>query len=250
MFDFSMSTIIQYVLMFPVILLALSLRGFSRGYVADKLGDPTPRSLGRLTLNPLKHIDIFGFLFMIFFHFGWTKYLPINARYFKKPRRDHALCIAAGPISNILLALIFALLLRVEMIFVDLFFQGVFDTTAAIDTGFNMLCVLNYILYMGVHLNIGLAVFGLLPIPPFDGARIAYLFLPQKITYQIVKYEQYIAIIFLLMLWFVPLVSGLIGTAINGLANGVLSIFGLSLKTAVGQKMQAMLLYLFSSLLV
>ena len=247
MLDFSMSSIIQYVLMFPMLLLALSLRGYSRGYVADKLGDPTPRSLGRLTLNPLKHIDILGFIFMIFFRFGWTKHLPINARYFKKPRRDIALTLAAPPIANILLALIFTCLLRLEILFVDLFFSDVFNG-AAIGTGFQMICVLNYILYMGVSLNLCLAVFSLLPIPPFDGAQIVSLFLPQKLHYRILKYEPYIALVFLFLLFCVPAFQNLIFAATGGLTDAALWCFGLSQKTAAGQKMTGMIFYLFSSL--
>lgn len=239
-----MSDIIEYILILPVILLALSVHETAHGYVASKLGDPTARSLGRLTLNPLKHLDIFGFLCMMFFHFGWAKPVPVNARYFKKPRRDMALTSAAGPASNILLALVFAALLRIEMLFVDLFFAD--GITAS--TGFHMLCVLNYILYMGVLLNISLAIFNLIPIPPFDGSRIAYVFLPQKLYFYVMRYEQYIMIVILLLLWFVPFFSSLISSATSGLANLVLSIFGLSVNTAAGQKMHIMIFYLFSSL--
>ncbi|MBQ7380643.1 MAG: site-2 protease family protein [Clostridia bacterium] len=242
-----MSNLIEYILILPVILLALSIHESAHGYVAYRLGDPTAQSLGRLTLNPLKHIDVFGFICMMFFHFGWAKPVPINVRYFKNPRRGMALTAAAGPASNVLLALIFAALLRLEMIFVDLFFSDVFSG-AAVGTGFNMMCVLNYILYMGVLLNISLAVFNLIPIPPFDGSRIAYVFLPQKLYFYVMRYEQYIMIVILLLLWFVPFFSGLISSATSGLANIILSIFGLSFKTAAGQKMQTMIFYLFSSL--
>jgi len=242
-----MSNLIEYILILPVILLALSIHESAHGYIAYKLGDPTAQSLGRLTLNPLKHIDVFGFICMMFFHFGWAKPVPINVRYFKNPRRGMALTAAAGPASNVLLALIFAALLRLEMIFVDLFFSDVFNG-AAVGTGFNMMCVLNYILYIGVLLNIRLAVFNLIPIPPFDGSRIAYVFLPQKLYFYVMRYEQYIMIVILLLLWFVPFFSGLISSATSGLANIILSIFGLSFKTAAGQKMQTMIFYLFSSL--
>ena len=242
-----MSNLIEYILILPVILLALSIHESAHGYIAYKLGDPTAQSLGRLTLNPLKHIDVFGFICMMFFHFGWAKPVPINVRYFKNPRRGMALTAAAGPASNVLLALIFAALLRLEMIFVDLFFSDVFNG-AAVGTGFNMMCVLNYILYMGVLLNISLAVFNLIPIPPFDGSHIAYVFLPQKLYFYVMRYEQYIMIVILLLLWFVPFFSGLISSATSGLANIILSIFGLSFKTAAGQKMQTMIFYLFSSL--
>lgn len=226
-----MSTILEYILILPIILLALSIHETAHGYVAYRLGDPTARSLGRLTLNPLKHIDIFGFLCMMFFHFGWAKPVPINVRYFKNPRRGMALSAAAGPISNVLLALLFAALLRLEMLVVDQFYAEEIIAIlngAQSNTVFNMLCVLSFILYMGVTLNISLAVFNLIPIPPFDGSRVAYIVLPQKLYFHVMKYERYIMLVLLLLLWFVPFFSNLISMATGGLTSLVLSIFGFS----------------------
>lgn len=248
---FSTSDIIQYVLILPVILLALSFHEMSHGYLAYKLGDPTARNLGRLTLNPLKHIDIFGFICMMLFHFGWAKPVPIGTRNFKKPRRDMALTAAAGPLANVLLALIFALLLRLEILIVDAFFLEeigaalIGETTS---TAFNMLSILNYILYMGVLLNISLAVFNLIPIPPFDGSRIAYIFLPQKLYFHVMKYEQIIMIAILVLFWFVPFFSGMIQTATTALTNLILSIFGMSGNTDAGLSVNVMIFHLFNSL--
>ncbi len=230
MFDFSPATIMRYVLILPIILLALSVHEASHGYIANKLGDPTAKSLGRLTLNPLKHLDVFGFLCMLFFHFGWAKPVPVSARYFKKPRRDMALTSAAGPVSNVLLAIIFAVLLRLELIVVSNFFSDELYaslTGGTVSMAFNMLSVLSYMLYMGVLLNISLAVFNLIPIPPFDGSRIFYVFLPQKLYFYVMKYEQIIMIVILLALWFVPLFSGLISSATGGLSHMVLWLFGM-----------------------
>lgn len=248
---FDRSTLISYVLILPVILLALSIHETAHGYVASKLGDPTAKSLGRLTLNPLRHIDVFGFLCMLFFHFGWAKPVPVNTRYFKKPRRDMALTSAAGPAANILLALLFAALLRLEILVVDSFFSAdllAVLTGGAVSNAFNMLSVLNYILYMGVLLNISLAVFNLIPIPPFDGSRVAYVLLPQKLYFRVMKYEQTIMIVILLLFWLVPLFSSLISGATSGLAGLVLSIFGLGGKTAASQEMNVMIAHLFYSL--
>ena len=104
--------IISMLLSLPIILLVISVHETAHGYVASKLGDPTAKSLGRLTLNPLKHIDPIGFICMILCGFGWAKPVPINTRYFKKPRRDMALTGAAGPVSNLLMAVVFTLLYR------------------------------------------------------------------------------------------------------------------------------------------
>jgi Zn-dependent protease len=230
MFDFSPAAIMRYVLILPIILLALSVHEASHGYIASKLGDPTAKSLGRLTLNPLKHLDVFGFLCMLFFHFGWAKPVPVNARYFKKPRRGMALTSAAGPVSNVLLAIIFAILLRLELMIVNHFFYDELVasvTGGTASTAFNMLSVLCYMLYMGVLLNISLAVFNLIPIPPFDGSRIFYVFLPQKLYFYVMKYENIIMIVILLALWFVPFFSSLISTATGGLSQMVLWLFGI-----------------------
>ena len=231
MFGITSTNIIQYILSLPVILLALSIHETAHGYIANKLGDPTAKSLGRLTLNPIKHIDVLGFLCMLFFHFGWAKPVPVNARYFKKPRRDMALTSAAGPCANIILALVFALFLRLEILIVEIFFSEELQTainTNADYMSINMLSVLSYLLYMGVVLNISLAVFNLIPIPPFDGSRIAYVFLPQKLYFYVMKYERFIMFGILALLWFVPMFSGLIGNATRGLSSLVLSVVGMT----------------------
>ena len=108
--------IAMVVLSLPVIILALSVHETAHGFVAYKLGDPTAANLGRLTLNPLKHINPLGFLSMLFFRVGWANPVPINTRYFKKPKRDMALTALAGPLSNLCLAIIFTILLRLVMI--------------------------------------------------------------------------------------------------------------------------------------
>ena len=104
--------LISMLLALPIVLLSLSLHETAHGFVAWRLGDPTARNLGRLTLNPIKHLDPLGFLCMLLAGFGWANPVPINSRYFKKPRRDIALCSLAGPLSNLLLAFVFLLLLR------------------------------------------------------------------------------------------------------------------------------------------
>ena len=185
------SDIIMMLLALPVTVMALSAHESAHGYAAYKLGDPTARSLGRITLNPVKHFDLFGFLSMLVFHIGWAKPVPINARYFKNPRRDFAIVGAAGPLSNVALALIHLLILRLVM----LFSTNAFKSGALTEgLGLAILSVVVYILYMGVAMNVILAIFNLIPVPPFDGSRIFYAFLPPKWYFGVMKYERYIMI--------------------------------------------------------
>ena len=100
----STSRLIEFLFVIPCVLIALSVHEVSHGWMAYKLGDPTAKNMGRLTLNPLKHLDPIGTLCMIFFHFGWARPVPINTRYFKNNKRDTALTAAAGPISNFIMA--------------------------------------------------------------------------------------------------------------------------------------------------
>ncbi len=185
------SYLIQLLLSLPIIFLIMSAHETAHGYVAYKLGDPTAKNLGRLTLNPFKHIDPFGFAAMVLVGYGWANPVPINTRYFKKPRRDMALTGAAGPVSNLLLALFFALLFKLAITFLP------FPTT---ETSAKFYMILLTFLDLGIFLNVAFAVFNMLPIPPFDGSRIFYVFLPPKYYFGIMKYERYISIGLLVLL--------------------------------------------------
>ena len=184
-----LSDILLMLLSLPVMLMALSVHESAHGYAAYRLGDPTAHSLGRITLNPAKHFDLFGFLSMLVFHIGWAKPVPVNARYFKNPRRDFAIVGAAGPLSNIMLAVIHLILLRLVMIFAT---DAVLQNRAMTELGLIVLALVVYMLYMGVAMNIILAIFNLIPLPPFDGSRIFYAFLPPKWYFGVMKYERYI----------------------------------------------------------
>ena len=251
-----LNEILMYLLSLPAILLALSVHEASHGLMANKLGDPTAKSFGRLTLNPMKHIDPFGFLCMLFFHFGWAKPVPVNSRYFKKPRRDMALTAAAGPVSNVLLSLVFAGLLRLDLLLVTKFFGTdlvnvwtiLSGTGAEISFGFKMMSVLTYMLYMGVMLNISLAVFNLIPIPPFDGPRIAYTFLPVNLYFKIMRYERYIMVAILLLLWFTPFLDGLISSATGGLASLIMTVFGFTDNGETMMSFNTVLIYVSQAL--
>ncbi len=208
------SFIIQILLSLPIVLLSLSLHEMAHGYVADKLGDPTAKNLGRLTLNPVKHLDPIGFICMLLFGFGWAKAVPINTRYFKKPRRDMALSAAAGPVSNVILAFIFALLLKVFYILLP---------SLPIDN-ITLLYLIQTFLILGIQLNITLAVFNLLPVPPLDGSRILYVFLPPKYYFGVMKYERYISIGIMILL-----LLGVLNPVLNFVTGGIMRLIFLLL---------------------
>jgi Zn-dependent protease len=213
--------ILHLLLCIPIIFLSLSLHETAHGYVASKLGDPTAKSLGRLTLNPIKHLDPIGFICMLLMGFGWAKPVPINTRYFKKPRRDMALSAIAGPISNILLAVIFAIALRLFY-----FVLPYIIPSAPTEMLLNVLSYTRVFLYYGITLNISLAVFNLLPVPPLDGSRFFYVFLPPKYYFGVMKYENYISIAVMVLL-FVGVLDPVLSFARNGIMDLIFAPLGL-----------------------
>lgn len=199
----------------PIIILALCVHETAHGFVASKLGDPTAKSLGRLSLNPLKHLDPIGFLCMLAFGFGWAKPVPINTRYFKKPVRDMAISAIAGPVSNLLLAFCFAGLLKI-------FYTVAAGMAIGSQTTLLILEFVEILLVLGIRLNVTLAVFNLLPVPPLDGSRILYFFIPQRYTYKLIQYERYISLGLLLLLF-----VGALDLPLNFLSNLFLRLISL-----------------------
>ena len=190
---FSRNALISVLLSLPVIVLSLCLHETAHGWVAYKLGDPTARNLGRLTLNPLKHLDPMGFLFMLLFGIGWAKPVPINTRNFKNPRVGMALSGIAGPISNLLLGLLGMILSVVTMVICYL---------AGIDPDTNVwITVLLLFLDVLAFMNVALAVFNLIPVPPFDGSRFAYVFLPTKWYFKVMQYERFTGIAIMIIIF-------------------------------------------------
>ena len=187
----------------PAVLLSLSFHEFSHGYVAFKLGDPTAKQAGRLTLNPLAHIDPLGTLCMLIFRFGWAKPVPVNVMYFKDRKKGMAITAAAGPISNLLLAFLCLLL------FVPVLVYAGWTAVGSYAANF---------LYIMVMINVGLAVFNLLPISPLDGSKILYAVLPNKIYFSIMRYERYFQPVLFLLLW-----TGLLSGPISFLRDAVIS---------------------------
>lgn len=202
-----------YLLSALAVLIVLTVHEFSHAYAAYKLGDPTAQSLGRLTLNPIKHLDPVGALCLVFFHFGWAKPVPINARYFKKPRFHFALTALAGPLANLVTAFFTSLLCLV----IQAFFTKV--VLIPVEYTFIIALINNLLTFLVIfqQINIGIALFNLIPVPPLDGSRIFLTFLPPKAYFGIMKYERYIYLgligwlfigdIFKSVLMYIPLIS-------------------------------------------
>ena len=208
--------IIRLLVTVPVVLLSLSVHEWAHGWVSYKCGDPTAKNLGRLTINPLKHLDLFGALAMLLFGFGWAKPVPVNSRYYKHPKWQMALVASAGPISNLLIAFI-ATIISHLLLLIPSYASSVM-TIALTGEVESFGAALMYIVFRMVAqlemLNIYLAVFNLLPIPPLDGSRILFIFLPTKAYFSVMRYERYIQLAL-----FVLLFAGALDVPLGWLAN-------------------------------
>ncbi len=176
-------------------LVCLTIHELSHGAVAYRLGDPTAKNAGRLTLNPIRHIDPFGLLLMITAHVGWAKPVPVDMRYFKRPKRDMALTALAGPASNFILAWLFLLLAGGAE---RLWFAVVLSAPEWVLTALNYLI---QFLVDGAVLSVGLGIFNLFPVPPLDGSRILFALFPDKVYYAVMRYERYIMVAMLVLVW-------------------------------------------------
>ncbi len=219
--------IVSILLSIPAVLIALTVHECAHGLTAFWLGDPTARSLGRLSLNPLRHIDPIGFLSMLFFRFGWAKPVPINARYFKKPHRDMAITAFAGPLSNFLLSFLAAF--AYALLF--LLFSSIPSLLTAPRTVILFLQYTLQFVYLFHFVNLTLGLFNCIPIPPLDGSRFLLLLLPKRAQFFMIRYERYFSLALLLLL-VIGIADGLLLWAANGISSGMLSlvylIFGLS----------------------
>ena len=172
-------------------LICITVHELCHGYVAFLLGDDTAKRLGRLTLNPLKHLDPMGLLMMLVFHVGWAKPVPVNMAKFKNPKRGMAVTALAGPLSNMLLALVFMLIYGA--LYVPLSFGG---------AGPYVLQMLR----LTVYISLGLGLFNLLPIPPLDGSKVLFSVISDESYLKLMRYERYGAVIMIALM-----ATGLLG---------------------------------------
>lgn len=217
---FDKSLLIEILLAIPVILFSLSFHEFAHGYVACKMGDPTARNLGRLTLNPAKHLDPIGSLLMLLVGYGWAKPVPINTRYFKDPKKGMAITALAGPVSNLILAVISVAIYSLMLALLNV--RAVATVLIQNQIVFNLYSVIYSMFSLCAYLNVSLAVFNLIPLPPFDGSRIFYSVLPAKLYFAVMKYERYILIVFLALLY-----TGIVSLPISYITNAIISLFNL-----------------------
>ena len=185
------------------VFLCLTIHETCHGLAAYALGDPTAKSMRRLSLNPLRHIDWIGLCMMFFCGFGWAKPVPVDPRYFRKPKQGMALTALAGPVSNLLLALLLLLFSRL-----------IYDFAPYSDL-WNL--VFGFLLDTAV-LSIGLGVFNLVPIPPLDGSKVLAAFLPDHAYFQLMRYERY-GMLLLIFLSFRGVGGGVISAVINWVWN-------------------------------
>ena len=179
-------TLLVWLMRALVMLVAIPVHEAAHALVSAKLGDTTAKDRGRLTLNPMAHFDLLGALCMIFTGIGWAKPVPTFASRFKNPKAGMALTAAAGPAANLLVAFVAVLLYKILYYFLP----------ASVAVNF----VLLFLEYMA-SINTMLAVFNLLPVPPFDGSRIVTVFLPQRTYFKLMQYERYIFVAVFLLLF-------------------------------------------------
>ena len=179
-------------------LICITLHELSHGFVAYKLGDTTAKDAGRLTLNPMKHLDIMGILMMVVFHFGWAKPVPVNMYRFKNPKQGMAITAVAGPLMNVLITIVFLFLY-------GLLFRPLGQENLVLE-----------MIYLTAYLSISFAIFNIIPISPLDGSKVLFSVLPSERYDQLMRYERYGMILLLVLVS-----SGIFGRPLSTATNWV-----------------------------
>ena len=211
MFDFP--SIQELAIRIPVFLLALTIHEYALGWVADRLGDQTARLQGRLSLNPLAHLDPIGTIAIVLIQFGWARPVPVDARYLRKPRRDMMLIAAAGPVSNLVMAAIMAGCYRLV-------------PWNTLGSGWVWLAdPVRHMLGAGVLVNVVLMVFNLLPIPPLDGSRVVSGLLPLRQALAYSRIEPY-GFVIIFLLFFTRIMDPVLWPAVHQISRVLVQMWG------------------------
>lgn len=229
------STTVMYLARVIAFLTIIPIHELAHAYISDKLGDHTARRMGRLTLNPLKHIDPWGFLAMLVIGVGWAKPVPVDPDFYKNKKVGMAITAVAGPASNFILGYLTFLLFKVFSYLTAgsptatyLYISGQYNlgqVSTAFSTASWTIVVATVLYYLTV-INVTLGLFNLIPIPPLDGSRVLGLILPEKFYFGIQKYEKYVMIVLLAAIFALPYVLGFsplswfLGTLSGGVMQG------------------------------
>lgn len=216
MFDFNLTTIIANI---PALMIGFAFHEFAHAWVADRLGDPTPRSQGRLTLNPFVHLDLFGTLMALLYRFGWAKPVMTNPHYYRGDKRRGQILVAlAGSIMNLITAFVIMLLWFLTMFWTQ---------------GSEWSAIISLVFQSAVFMNLGLGIFNLLPIPPLDGFGVLRGLLPEQFAPQLQVLEQY-GMIILIVLLFTDILGKVLSPAVIGIFNVYQKIISLILTPFLG----------------
>ena len=213
-----LSSIFNYgwwlLLLIPLRLLALVVHEYSHGFVSSKLGDPIPRIRGRLTFNPLAHLDLYGTILMLLTGFGWAKPVEVNPMYYKDRKKGMALVAVAGPLSNFVLAVISLLIYFVFFI-----------VAVYVNMPSGIVNVIGTACSYSAQINLCFMLFNLIPIPPLDGSRILGMFLGNRAYYTLMQYERY-SMILIIFLSLSGMLDGIIGGGVGLLYGGIVNALG------------------------
>ena len=211
------NALLSLVLTIPAVLIAITFHEYAHAFAADKLGDDTPRRQGRLTLNPLAHLDPIGSIMLVFAGFGWGKPVEINPRNFNRTvsmSAGEAIVSIAGPIMNFILAIIFSVI----------YFAVVKFAPAFLLTQLGIIILT--LIKITIVINVGLGVFNLIPLPPLDGSKVLNHFLPYNVKEWFSRYSQVFYVIFII-LWISGIAGSIISPIINLVYQGITSLVGL-----------------------
>ena len=202
----------------PIFLITITVHEVAHAYVAWRLGDPTARAMGRITLNPLRHLDLFGFIMLMVIGFGWAKPVQINPRNFKNEKSGMAISALAGPASNILMCILGVILLNIVLIFANRMnsYSPVMDAALTFLVQFSTL-------------NVWFATFNMIPIPPLDGSRIVNYFLPPKLGYYYSYVERYGFIVLMALMY-----TGFLSGPMSAVANRLFGLIVVSVSWVFG----------------